>query len=57
MMTTLIIARHCELTWHVEGRLVGQKDEAVLTTKGKAESLELADKTNKRNAKKPFDKY
>lgn len=44
MMTTLIIARHCESTWHVEGRLTGQKDEAVLTGKGKADALELAGK-------------
>lgn len=44
MMTTLIIARHCESTWHVEGRLAGQRDEAVLTGKGKTDALELAKK-------------
>lgn len=43
-MTTLIIARHCESTWHIEGRLAGQQDEAVLTGKGRADALELAKK-------------
>ncbi len=46
-MNTLIIARHCESTWHVAGRLAGQKDEAVLTARGKKHALEFAKKLRK----------
>lgn len=48
-MTTLIIARHCESTWHIEGRLAGQQDEAVLTGKGRTDAIELAKKLNNFN--------
>ena len=46
-MVTLIIARHCESTWHVTGRLAGQKDKAVLTAKGKKQALEFSRKLRK----------
>ncbi|MBI2012594.1 histidine phosphatase family protein [Candidatus Curtissbacteria bacterium] len=48
-MVTLIIARHCESTWNVAGKLAGQTDKAVLTSKGKSQALEIASKFEKYN--------
>lgn len=41
--------RHCESTWHKEGRLAGQSDEAELTEKGKFDAKKIAEKIKEKN--------
>lgn len=41
--------RHCESTWHKEGRLAGQSDEAKLTEKGKFDAKKIAEKIKEKN--------